>query len=136
MIEHPNSLLLHHCIQAANAGDRHTLRSLWAEDIVWQVKGSGPWAGELKGADEIFEYLADLGDYGNLGFHVEVEDILVSAQGAAVVCHSHAEKGDRILDARYLLVTSVTDRRIQTVTSVPIDPDRDSAFWADELECA
>ena len=26
MIEHPNSLLLHHCLQAANAGDRQTLR--------------------------------------------------------------------------------------------------------------
>lgn len=131
MIEHPNSLLLHHCLQAANAGDRHTLRALWSEDIVWQVKGRSPWAGELKGADEIFEYLAELGEYGGVGFHVEIEDVLVSAQNAAVVCHSTAEHGERVLDARYLLIAQIVDRRIHKVTSVPIDSDRAEAFWSD-----
>ena len=38
MIQHPNALLVHQCLQAANAGDRQTLRALWADDIVWRVK--------------------------------------------------------------------------------------------------
>ena len=78
MIEHPNSLLLHHCLQAASVGDRQTLRALWADDIVWHVKGTGNMQGELKGADNIFEYLAELGELGDAGFHTEVDDVMVS----------------------------------------------------------
>lgn len=55
MIQHPNAFLVHQCLQAANAGDRQTLRALWADDIVWRVKGAGPWQGDIKGPDEIFE---------------------------------------------------------------------------------
>lgn len=129
MIEHPNALLLHHCLQAANAGDRHTLRALWADDIVWHVKGASPWAGELKGVDAICDYLADLGEFGSVGFHIEIDDVMVSHQRAAVLCTTSAELGDRVLEARYLLVATVADRKIQSVTSVPIDNDRVEAFW-------
>lgn len=129
MIEHPNSLLLHHCLQAANLGDRQTLRALWADDIVWHVKGAGPWHGEIKGADNIFEYLAELGDVGSVGFHSEIEDVLVSNRRAAVICHSTASMGNRELDAGYLVIASIVDRRIQSVTTVPIDADRVQDFW-------
>ena len=57
MIEHPNSLLMHHCLQAAREGDRNTLRALWAPDIVWHVKGRNPWRGEIKGVDNILDGL-------------------------------------------------------------------------------
>ena len=130
MIEHPNSLLLHHCLQAANSGDRQTLRALWADDIVWHVKGAGPWQGEIKGADAIFEYLADLGEVGSVGFHTEVEDVMVSPRRAAGICHSNAEVGERALDASFLFIATIVDRRIQEVVTVPMDPDRVQEFWA------
>lgn len=130
MIEHPNSLLLHQCLQAANAGDRQTLQALWAEDIVWRVKGAGPWRGEIKGAEEIFEHLADLGEVGSVGFHTEIEDVMVSNRRAAVLCQSTAEFGDRSLDASFLLIATIIDRRIQEVVTVPIDPERVEEFWA------
>lgn len=129
MIEHPNALLLHHCLQAANAGDRQTLEALWAEDIVWEVKGASPWAGEFKGAEEVFDYLADLGEFGGVGFDLDIEDVLVSHRRAAVICRSKAAHGDRMLEARILLIATIVDRRIQHVTSVPIDNDRIEAFW-------
>lgn len=135
MIEHPNSLLLHHCLQAANLGDRDTLRELWSQDIVWRVGGAGPspWhdenGGEIKGADDIFEYLADLGDVGPSGVHTEIEDVMVSNERAAVLCRSTAEQSDRSLDTNYLLIAKITNRRIQEVVSVPIDPDRVATFW-------
>lgn len=129
MTEHPNSLLLHHCLQAVGAGDRETLRALWAEDIVWHVKGSSPWQGEIKGADEIFEYLADLGEVGEFGIDSEIEDVLVSNERAAVLFHSTADRGDRALDAGFMLIARIANRRIQSITSVPIDAQRVDAFW-------
>jgi ketosteroid isomerase-like protein len=129
MIEHPNSLLLHLCLQAAKDGDRQTLRALWAEDIVWHVKGAGPWQGEIKGADDILDYLADLGEVGAAGFHTEVEDVMVSHRRAAGICRSFAEKGEKALDASFLFIATIIDRQIQEVVTVPIDADRVEEFW-------
>ena len=132
MIEHPNSLLMHHCLQAASEGDRQTLRALWSDDIVWHVMGAGPWQGEIKGADEIFEYLADLGEFGETGVATEVEDIMISHRRAAVICRSQAQRGDDELDTRFLVVATIEDRRISRMMSVPIDASRVEAFWAGE----
>ena len=130
MIQHPNALLVHQCLQAANVGDRQTLRALWADDIVWRVKGAGPWHGDIKGPDEIFEYLGSLGEVGHVGFNTAVEDVMVSHTRASVLCQARAQMGDRILDASYLLVASIAAGRIQEIVSVPIDPERLAEFWA------
>lgn len=130
VIQHPNALLVHQCLQAANAGDRQTLRALWADDIVWHVKGAGPWQGDIKGPDEIFEYLGSLGEVGHVGFNTAVEDVMVSNTRASVLCQAQAQMGDRILDAGYLLVASIVAGRIQEIVSIPIDADRIEAFWA------
>ena len=132
MIEHPNSLLVHHCLQAANDGDRQTLRALWAPDIVWHIKGDSPWQGDLKGAEDVFEYLAQLGEVGATGLRTEVEDVMVSDERAAIICHTHAEIGDRVLDADFLVIADIMSRRIQEITTIPIDPDRITDFWSAE----
>ena len=129
MTEHPNSLLLHHCLQAVGAGDRDTLRALWADDIVWHVKGASPWQGEIKGADDIFEYLAELGEVGATGIDTSIVDVMVSNERAAVLLHSNADRGDKTLDAGYMLIASIENRRIQSIMSVPIDAVRVAEFW-------
>ena len=131
MIEHPNSLLVHHCLQAANEGDRPTLRALCAPDIVWHIKGRSPWRGEVKGADRILEHLAEIGSIGRIGLQTEVEDVMVSNERAAVLCHAYAEIGDRVLDVDYIIFAKIVGRRIQEITSVPVDPDRAAEFWVD-----
>lgn len=131
MIEHPNALLLHHAMQAASVGDRQTLRALWAEDIVWHVKEAGSRQGEIKGADNVLEYLADLGDFGSNGVQTEIEDVLVSNRRAAVLCRTNARRGDDELDAGVLLIATIVDRRIQRMVTVPVDAARFEAFWSD-----
>ena len=132
MIEHPNSLLLHHCLQAASHGDRQTLRALWADDIVWHVMGTEDHQGEIKGADEIFEYLADIGELGGIGVETEVEDIMISHRRAAVIFRSRASRRGNDLDARFLVVATIDDRRISRLMSLPMDPSRVEAFWTDD----
>ena len=131
MIAHPNALLIHHAIQAANAGDRETLRALWADDIVWHVKGTGPWQGELKGADDIFEYLAELGGFGHDGVHTEIEDVMVSNRRAAVICQTRTGRAPSALDAGFLLIATIVDRRIQRLVTVPVDEARVEDFRSD-----
>lgn len=129
MIQHPNALLVHQCLQAANLGDRQTLRALWADDIVWHVKGAGPWQGEIKGPDEIFEYLGSLGDAGHAGFDTDIQDVMVSNTHASVLCRSKTRIGGRTLAASYLLIATIAAGRIQEMISVPIDPEREAKLW-------
>ena len=129
MIEHPNSLLVHHCLQAANEGDRQTLRALWAPDIVWHLKGIGPFRGDIKGADKVLEYLSEIGNIGIAGLHTEVEDVMVSNQRASMLCRTSAKIGDRVLEADFLVSAHIHSRQIQTITSIAIDPERVAQFW-------
>jgi hypothetical protein len=48
-----------------------------------------------------------------------------------MICHTFAEVGDRVLDADFLVIAEIISRRIQTITTVPIDPDRVADFWLD-----
>ena len=101
MIEHPNSFLVHQCLQAVNGGDTETLRALWADDIVWHVKGKSPWQGEITGPDAIFEYLAQLGEMGAGDYNVEVEDVMIGA-GLAAIALAGAGVGIGLIFGNYL----------------------------------
>ncbi|MFK7895031.1 MAG: nuclear transport factor 2 family protein [Myxococcota bacterium] len=129
MIQHPNALLIQQILHAVSVGDRQTLRALWADDITWTVKGESPWAGEIKGLDEICEYLAALGEVGRVGFNVDVEEVMVSNTSAAVVLQGHAEVGEDVLNASYLLMAQIVSRKVQAVVTVPVDADIVARFW-------
>ena len=92
--------------------------------------GTDDQQGEIKGADQIFEYLADIGELGGIGVQTEVEDIMISHHRAAVICRSQASQRDSELDAHFLIVATIEDRRIQGLMSLPMDPSRVEAFWS------
>ena len=94
--------------------------------------GAGPHQGEIKGPDQIFEYLADLGDLGQSGVETEIEDILISSRRAAVVCRSQATRGEQELNASFLVIATIEDRRIQRMMSIPMDANRVEAFWTSD----
>jgi len=130
MIEHPNSLLVHQCLQAIQRGDTETLRALWAEDLVWHVQGASPWQGDIHGIDAIFDYLAEIGEIGS-GYSTSIEDVMVSNERAAIVCHIKAGLAGRTLDAEYVLICRIARRRIQEIVSLPLTPERVAEFWRD-----
>ena len=129
MIEHPNSFLVHQCLQAVSNGDTETLRALWADDIVWQVHGASPWKGEINGPDAIFEYLAQLGEVGTDGYHIDVEDIMIGEERAAIVFSIKVTIDDRTLDEEFVMLARLVGRRVHEVITAPIDAERVSEFW-------
>ncbi len=129
MIEHPNSFLVHQCLQAVNGSDTETLRALWADDIVWHVKGKSPWQGEIRGPDAIFEYLAQLGEMGAGDYNVEVEDVMIGDERAAISLTVKASIAGRSLEARMILLARIAGRRIHEIITIPIDADRVESFW-------
>lgn len=131
MIEHQNSFLVHQCLQAVSNGDTETLRALWAEDIVWQIKGPSPWEGIAKGPDAIFEYLAQLGEAGTDGYEIDVEDVMIGEERAAIVLNIRASRNQKTLDTDYVLLARLAGRRVHEVITIPLEADRVAAFWQD-----
>ncbi len=129
MIDHPNSFLVHQCLQAISSGDSETLRALWADDIVWRVMGSSPWQGEIVGQDGIFEYLAQLGEVGSEGYHVDLEDVMIGEERASLVVHIKVSLEDRTLDESFVLLARIVGRRVHEVISIPFDAERVAEFW-------
>jgi len=129
MIEHQNSFLVHQCLQAVSNGDTETLRALWADDIVWQTRGPSPWERELKGADEIFEFLAHLGDIGADGYEIDIEDVMIGEERAAIVLNIRAARAGRNLDTNFVLLARLLGRRVHEVITIPIDADHVADFW-------
>jgi ketosteroid isomerase-like protein len=129
MIEHPNSFLVHQCLQAVSRGDTETLRALWADDIVWHVKGKSPWQGEIRGHNAIFEYLAQLGEMGSRDYNVELEDVMVGEERAAISFTVKASIEGRTLKTRMILLARIAGRRIHEIITIPIDADRVESFW-------
>ncbi len=129
MIEHQNSFLVHQCLQALSNGDTETLRALWADDIVWQTKGPSPWEGELKGHDAILDFLGSLGEVGDAGYQIDIEDIMIGEERAAIVLNIKAQRLDKNLDANFILLARIVGRRIHEVITVPIDASSVADFW-------
>lgn len=131
MIEHPNSLLVQHYLQAVHKGDRETLRSLWGPTIIWHVQGHSPWQGDIQGADQILDFLAEIGSFGGDGLNTKIEDVMISNTHAAMLCHTEAKPGERVLTADFMVILKIFGRRIHEITSIAIDSNRAANFWVE-----
>ncbi len=129
MIDHPNSFLVHQCLQAVSSGDTQTLRALWAEDIVWHVEGASPWHGSFRGPDAIFDYLSELGEVGASGYQIDIEDVLIGDERVAIVLNVKAAYDGHSLDSNFILLARVGGRRVHEVVTVPVDAAEVAAFW-------
>jgi ketosteroid isomerase-like protein len=128
MIEHPNSFLVHQCLQAVSSGDTATLRALWAEDIVWHVTSKSPWQGEIRGPDAIFEYLAQLGEMGSGDYNFEVDDVMIGEERAAISLTVTSSVENRDHEASIILLARIAGRRVHEIIAIPIDTDRAQSF--------
>ncbi len=115
--------------QAAARGDRETLERLCAPGMVWEASGRGRWAGARKGLDEVFAYLAALGEASD-EFFSELQDVLVSDRRAAVLFHVSGRREGKALETDFILLFDIEGGRITRIHSVPRDQLAVDEFWA------
>ena len=106
------------------------LRRLFAEDAVWTVPGRGVMAGEYRGREEIFRFLARLpketeGTYGS-----SLRDVLASEDRAAALYTARGTRKGRVLELEQVLLLRIEDGLVREVLALPSDPDAFEAFWA------
>lgn len=106
------------------------LRGLFAEDAVWRVPGRSTMAGEYRGRERIFRFLARLpketdGTYGS-----ELVDVLASDDRAAALYRARGTRRGRTLELDQVLLFTIRDGLVAEVLALPSDPDVFEEFWA------
>ena len=79
MAQHPSVELMRKVVDAFMRGDLETIRSHWADDIVYHVPGNNALAGDYKGKDGVLVYLAKLRNLAGGTLRIsEVHDVLAN----------------------------------------------------------
>ena len=125
-----NEALVRAIFSAFARKEGFALRRLFAEDAVWTVPGRGVMAGEYRGPEAIFRFLARLpreteGTYGS-----SLRDVLASKDRAAALYTAHGTRAGRVLELDQVLLFRIQDGLVREVLALPSDPEAFDAFWA------
>ena len=125
-----NGALVRRIFDAFARGEGFALRGLFAEDAVWTVPGNGVMAGEYRGRDEIFRFLARLPKETEGTYSSELRDVLTSDERAAALYRASGTRHGRTLELDQVLLFRIQDRLVREVLALPSDPEAFEEFWA------
>jgi uncharacterized protein len=110
--------------------DGFAMRSLFAEDAVWIVPGTGVMAGTYCGRAAIFSFLGRLPKETGGSYRSALIDVLASDDRAAALYRASGERGEARLDLDQVLLFRFEDELVHEVLALPSDPAAFDAFWA------
>lgn len=125
-----NEALVRQIFDAFARKEGFALRGLFAEDAVWRVPGRGVMAGEYRGRDAIFRFLARLPKETSGTYRSELQDVLVSDERAAALYRARGTRHGRTLELDQVLLFLIDGGLVREVLALPSDPDAFEAFWA------
>lgn len=126
---HPNEELGRKGYQAFSSGDMDTVRTLFADDIVWHLPGRNPLSGDYKGQGEVFGLFARNMEMTNGTFKLEVHDILANDEHIIALVVARAEKDGKRMEDRQVHVSHVKNGKITEFWGHPGDQYAVDEFW-------
>jgi uncharacterized protein len=110
LAEHLNAALIRRLFQAFAERDFATTQSIIAEDAVWYFPGTrGALAGEHRGREAIFRFLASVMTLTGGTFHLDIEDITASENIVVVLFTGHGQRDGKTLDNPTALRVRIRD---------------------------
>ena len=128
---HPNEELLRKGYDAFGKGDMDTIRSLFAEDIVWHSPGRNPLAGDYKGVDAVLETFGKVFEMTGGTFRLEIHDIIANDEHAVVLVRAMGERGGKKLDDKGVQVWHLKDGKATEQWLHPGDAYASDEFFSD-----
>jgi ketosteroid isomerase-like protein len=120
--EHANTTAYRRTADAFRARDFDTLRTLIAEDVVWHVPGRHRLAGDIRGIDDLVEWLSAV---TALGFWLTEHDVLGNDEHVVALSEMGARRPGFEVQTR---VTSVFHYRAGRQVERWFHPE-DAAAW-------
>lgn len=131
MEDHPNAVLIREMFDAFRAADVETIRGMIPEDAVWRFPGRrGKLAGEHRGRDAIFSFLANVQTLAAGTFHLDLVDVVANDRWAVALFRGHAMREGRTLDNPTCLRIRLEGGRVREVWEFVWDLYEVDEFWA------
>jgi len=127
---HPNEDLARKGYKAFSAGDMDTVRTLFADDIVWHLPGRNPLSGDYKGQGEVFGLFAKNMEMTGGTFRLEVHDVLANGEHIVAMVVATAQREGKRLEDRQVHVLHAKDGKITEFWAHPGDQYAIDEFWS------
>jgi len=114
--------------QATSEADAQTVRSMLAPDITWRTQSKIEVEGELQGPDAILDHLARAGERVD-SLTSSLLNIFSNDDGAVLHYRIRVRRGLVNMDNEVLLVLTIHDGVVSDALAVPVDAQKDAAFW-------
>ncbi len=119
MAEHPNAQLWRRAQEAFSRRDMDSLRTFWADDIVYHVPGASPIAGDHKGLDAVLALFAKIVEMDIR--IVDVHDVLASDDHVVALVRGTASREGRQLSMNQANIYNASDGKITEAWLLPTD---------------
>ena len=106
--------------------DWDLLKSVMANDVVWNLPGSSLISGEAQDVDAVIQRAQLIVSYG-LTF--SLKHILIGRHGVALSLNNTARRGDLVLDEHLATVMSLRNGKISAIDTYLSDIDMLNAFF-------
>ena len=130
MAEHPHVEMMRKGYEAFGNGDLDTVRTLFADDIVWHQPGNNILSGDYKGVDEVFGLFGRLLEETGGNFRNDIHDILANDEHAAVMVNVHTERNGKTLDAPAVHIWHVKDGKATEFWIFGQNTQQFDEFWS------
>jgi uncharacterized protein len=129
MADHPNVELFRRGYTAFQSGDLDTVRTLFADDIVWNAPGNNHLAGTFRGVDDVIATFVRNFEESNGTFNVELHDILANDTHGVALARASAQKDGKSLSDNYTHVVHFENGKIKESWIFGEHQDQVDAFW-------
>jgi ketosteroid isomerase-like protein len=124
-----NEAVIHRYCDAWKRGDLGAILGCYHDDIVLHYFGRSPLAGEHRGKAAAIQALASAQRLTNRKL-VEIHDVLVSDDHAAILARERFQRGERVLELDRVFVYHVRDDRLAECWLYDSDQRAVDEFWS------
>jgi ketosteroid isomerase-like protein len=129
MAEHANATTFREGYAAFQAGDLEKVRSLFTEDITWQIPGHNHFSGAHSGIDKVLDLFMRNFAETNGTFKVELHDVLANDEHGVALATVSGQREGKSLSDRYTHVVHFRDGKVSESWIFDENQDEVDAFW-------
>lgn len=121
MAEHPNVARIREGYEAFGKGDLAALNDLFADDVVWHVTGRNQLAGDYRGKEAVFGFLARLMELTEGSLSNDLHAVLADDEHGVALLFTTGHRGEVTMDTPATHVFHFRDGRVTEFWGMAID---------------
>ena len=128
---HPNAQRVIDLFAAFRSGDVAAIQGVLADDVVWHFPGrKGKLAGDHRGRDAVFGFLANVMQLTAGTFHLDLEHVVADDELAIATFTGHGQRDQKTLRNPTCLKMRLRDGKVTEVWEFVWNLDEVDEFWS------